>query len=210
MRAVDVAFPSTCPGCGTPGRAVCHACERTLVRGPRPHIPPGLDAVFAAFAYEGVARELIARVKYRNERAVVPWLVSAMVAELAAPPLFDTVIWVPTTGERRRRRGFDHAQLLAAGVADRIGLRAQGPLRRVGGVAQTGATRAVRIEGPSFSCTTRQDGLRVLVVDDVLTTGATLRSAAGALKANGARSVVGLVAGWRRPESATARRRVSA
>jgi predicted amidophosphoribosyltransferase len=148
-------------------------------------------------AYEGVGRELVARLKYRNARAVVAWLAQGMAA--LAGPGADVVTWVPTTAERRRRRGFDQGRLLAAAVARRLGVACRPLLRRAPGPPQTGRSRAQRLGGPALHLRRRaRVPARVVVVDDVATTGATLAAAARVLRSGGAREVHGLVAA-RRP-----------
>jgi predicted amidophosphoribosyltransferase len=156
--------------------------------------PPGIDAWSAPFAYEGAARELVARLKYRNARASVPWLAAAMVHS-AAPAAFDAsaVTWAPTTLERRRARGFDPAEILARAVARRLGARCVRLLDRQPGPPQTGLAAAARLVGPRFAAR-RACPSRVLLVDDVATTGATLAAAAGALRTAGARHVFAVTA----------------
>lgn len=187
-------LPLVCPGCGRPGAPVCWACEARLHGAEPAAPPPGLDAWWAAFAYEGVAREVVARVKYRGARAAVPWLADAMLAALPAHALeIDAVTWAPTSRERRRARGFDPAELLARAVARRLDERCMGLLDRRPGPPQTGRTGADRRHGPVHVARRRAPS-SVLVVDDVATTGATLAAAAHALRDARAQHVVGLTA----------------
>jgi predicted amidophosphoribosyltransferase len=222
VRAV---LPARCAGCGRAGEPVCPTCAAALRRPALLAAPPGLDGWVAAFVYEGVAREIVARLKYRNERAAVPWLADAMVAALAAEAsehameqvsgrtgtgaapraeasehaTIDTVTWAPASAARRRGSGFDHGELLARAVARRVGLPVAGLLRRQPGPPQTGAGRAARSRGPALVAVGSRSGSRlpgraVLLVDDVVTTGATLGAAARALRRAGAARVVALSA----------------
>jgi predicted amidophosphoribosyltransferase len=143
-----------------------------------------------------VAREVVARVKYRGARAALPWLTGAIVETLtpvSAVACVDIVTWAPTSRERRRRRGFDPAELLARAVARRLGVRCAGLLERAPGPPQTGRAGADRRRGPSYS-TRRPVPPIVLVVDDVATTGATLTAASVALRRGGARVVLAVTA----------------
>ena len=191
---LDALFPMVCPGCGRHGDPVCAGCAEQLHPAPVAPPPFGVDAWWAAFAYEGVAREVVARVKYRGARAAVPWLADAVVDACApALPAVDVVTWAPTSRDRRRRRGFDPAELLARAVARRLRVRCAGLLERGPGPPQTGLHGAERRRGPSYSVR-RAIPSSVLVVDDIATTGATLSAASTALRRGGARIVVATTA----------------
>jgi predicted amidophosphoribosyltransferase len=177
-------FATSCPVCGASGAAPCAACAAKLKKAPDLPAPAGLESCVAALSYEGVGRELVARLKYRNARAALPGLAGA-VAALVDPTTVDVVTWAPTTAVRRRQRGFDQARLLARAVARHLRCPCRGLLTRAPGPPQTGRPRRERVEGPCFHVVGRPPP-RVLLVDDIVTTGATMIAAARALHRAGA------------------------
>jgi predicted amidophosphoribosyltransferase len=195
-----VLFATTCPVCGATGAAPCAACASKLRPAPDLPTPDGLDELVAALSYTGTGRELVARLKYRNARAVLPALADAM-ASLVDAGSVDVVTWAPTSAARRRQRGFDQARLLARAVARRLHRPCRSLLARQPGPPQTGRPKWERIAGPQFTAT-RRPPPRVLVVDDVVTTGATMLAVAHALKTSGAVVVKGAAAA-RTPLKAT-------
>lgn len=104
----------------------------------------------------------------------------------------DVVTWAPTSAQRRRERGFDPAKLLAAGVAARRHLACLELLARLSGPAQTGRSAFERRDVTGFTILRPVAG-RVLLVDDVCTTGSTMAAAARALLDGGAEAVDGVV-----------------
>ncbi len=154
--------------------------------------PPGPDACASLFSFEGTGRDLVVALKYRNGRELGRLLGSAM-AELVDPAGLDAVTWAPTSPVRRAQRGYDQSRLLAGGLARALDLPCRDLLRRQAGGPQTGRTLAQRQVGPQFRARGPSPG-RVVVVDDVITTGATLAAASGALRQSGARQVLALTA----------------
>jgi len=200
VRCRAVLLPVICPVCDRPGRAPCERCAAELRRAPSLPCPPGLASCAALLDYDGAGRELVARLKYRNARSSVPFLVEGMSALVGGRPV-DVVTWAPTTRARRRRRGFDQSELLARGVARHMGRPARPLLRRPAGAPQTGRTAGERWSGVRFSVTARRlpAGARVLLVDDVVTSGATLAAGARALLVAGASEVHAVAAARARP-----------
>jgi ComF family protein len=192
-----VLLPAHCSGCGGPGPSPCLRCAHCFRRAVGlPAECTGLDACRALLLYEGPARELVARLKYRNDRRVLAWLADGMAA-LLEPPAGAVVTWVPTTDDRRRDRGFDQAKLLAKAVARRWRVPYHNLLRRQDREPQTGRSLAQRQQGVDVVAhrpRSLASGPPVVVVDDVVTTGATLRAVATVLREAGASWIGGLAA----------------
>lgn len=190
---------ATCAGCGRRGSSPCPDCHARL----RPPVaepdPPGLAGMVVLLRYDGPARPLVARIKYRGHRQALGWLAAGLadrITEAGHRPAIVT--WAPTTSAHRRARGFDHGELLARRVGRELGVPVRSLLVRRRGPAQTGRHARERLaDGPVFDLRPGPGRVAliaatgpVLVVDDVVTTGATLRSAVTALRGAGAHGVV--------------------
>ncbi|MGB0114396.1 MAG: phosphoribosyltransferase family protein [Ilumatobacteraceae bacterium] len=182
-------FQTRCAGCDTPGAVVCTTCRFALL-GPRPRT--AAHGVHAVLPFTGRARDVVLGLKYRNRRQVARHVAGLVVNGIVAngDHDVDVVTWAPTSDARRRARGFDQAELVAAHVARQLGAPCRRLLERESvGDAQTGRTRLERLRGPRFRARPGLAGRRVLVVDDVVTTGSTLRAAHAALVDQGAEHV---------------------
>lgn len=192
---LDLVLPRTCVGCDAPGRTLCRTCVVSLHR-PRRHrpepCPPGLPPVVAGTAYDGAARAALLAHKERGRLGLVRPLGAALagaVLRLDLPPR-AVLVPVPSSPAAVRERGHDHARRLAAAAARRVpGATVRPLLVPARAVAdQAGLDRAGRAANLSGALRARRvlDGVPVVVVDDVVTTGATLAEAARALRAAGA------------------------
>lgn len=152
-----------------------------------------LVRIVAAWPHHGRPADLVRELKYGRATSVITELAEAM-ADLA--PVADAVTWIPASPSRRRRRGFDQGELLARAIARRRRLPIKRLLRRTDDIAQTARPREGRLLGPEFAPVGRRLRFKptLLLVDDVCTTGSTLRAAARVLGERGAESVHGLVA----------------
>ncbi len=143
--------------------------------------------IVSALSYEGDVRRRVVDMKYGGRRSFARELARQLAdaVQADADGRFDVVTWAPTSTSRRRRRGFDQAAVIARYVARELGVPCRRLLVRETRAAQTGRSRVARLAGPRFRALDTRRPRRVLVVDDVVTTGATLRAAAHALTASG-------------------------
>lgn len=218
-RLLGTLFPGRCLGCGLRGVELCPACRSSVpwltddvcpICAAPTRLgrvcqrcraePPALDGSRAACRFEGVVRAAVHDLKYRSVRGR-----AGLLAGLAAEPLrrlpiaVDVLVPVPLASARRRQRGFNQAELIAQGIAEHLGwpvepallLRVRETPRQT---ERTASERRENVQG-AFRCPEPASvaGRRVAVVDDVMTTGATLGACAEALKAAGAARVYAIV-----------------
>ncbi len=208
-RVLDELFPPRCIGCQRRGVVLCDPCRAEL-----PYLPRGvcfrcasrrtaygvcrgcrrlsahLNWVRAPFAYAGAARTAVLNLKFRSGRYLAPLMGELLRRTLNAAD-FDLVVPVPLSPQRLRQRGFNQAALLAAelapdGLSEDVLSRFDRPSQR----ALSASRRLANVAG-TFTCQ-RPDAVRgatVLLVDDVVTTGATVSACADTLAEAGASRV---------------------
>jgi len=141
--------------------------------------------------HEGHTRELVLGLKYGKKRSNARSLADIVVEAISWDGFTcDVVTWAPTTSRHQQDRGMDHAELIARHVGVLLVLPTKRLLRRVNTVSQTGLDRDERLISPEFVARPLGRHRNVLIIDDVVTTGATFRAAIQAIVAVGALSVV--------------------
>jgi ComF family protein len=188
--------PPLCGACGRPtsaGEALCVNCAAALAQvTPFALTVLAADWTLAAAPYDGVPRAVVAALKFRGGLPLAEPM-AAKIADAAGTRLDGhTLVPVPPAPRRRRRRGFDPADEIAKVLASRTGLRISRCLSRANGPRQVGRPRRDRLASPPRIRVTRQAPPKAVLVDDVVTTGATLMACATALRAAGAREVCAL------------------
>ncbi|MBZ5593983.1 MAG: ComF family protein [Acidobacteriia bacterium] len=154
----------------------------------------GFDSAYCFGAYEGTLRELIHLFKYRRMKPLARTLSIYLMSALPRDQRFDVVVPMPLHWRRQWRRGFNQSELLASRIARSCGIPLKNAVRRIRSTeTQAGLSNAKRRENVAGAFRMRHrravQGRRVLLIDDVMTTGATASACALALKRGGAKSV---------------------
>lgn len=216
MRLLEVLtgllYPPKCPFCGrvlAGGReGICPRCVSSLPRTAAGDVKTvsGCRRCLAPLWYRDGAVEAVHRYKFlggQEHAALLGSLMAECLAERWEEPL-DAVTWAPLHVRRLRERGYDQAGLLALEVGTRLGLRVVPLLEKVRDAPPQSGLEEERDRRANVRGAYRVRegavcaGLRLVLVDDVITTGATLSECAGALMEAGAASVVGLGLAWAR------------
>lgn len=198
----DLLFPkrANCMGCGAATGCredwVCPSCRQDMAQSwVGAEMPPrGIDAVAYAYVYRGAAAGIVRRLKYSGVGQLAAFMGEDMVRahRFIEPTGADCVTCVPMHKKRRKRRGYNHAELLARDVAARLNLPYIEALERTRNTKQQARlddhARRINLKD-AFRVTGPVAGRRILLVDDVCTTGSTARACAKALKSAGAARV---------------------
>ena len=201
-------FPTACMGCRRSieeSGPVCSACRSRL---PRCLFPwsgggPALDGGISPFLYEGICKEMVLALKYRGRLSLASFLAGQMAEELLRRPEHlpaDLIVPVPLHPVRLRERTFNQAELLALAVSRELTVPCESDLLircrpTHPQMDLTKEERARNVRGAfDLRGEPRLKGLKILLVDDVLTTGSTAQACARLLKSAGARTVTAVTA----------------
>ncbi|MEK6271719.1 MAG: hypothetical protein AABM42_03625 [Actinomycetota bacterium] len=193
---LGLVVPPRCALCGREcglREQLCEGCESGLGGlAPCSTAVPGVDATWSAAPYEGIARDLVVSLKF-GARLPLARRAAAVIAERAPTGLLEGVIVpVPAAPGRRRWRGFDAAERIAAALSVETGLPLGLCLRRSQGRRQVGRPRSERLGAPPQVRLAGPPPAAAVLVDDVVTTGATIGACARALRSGGSDRIVSL------------------
>jgi ComF family protein len=210
MALLDLLVPPACSGCGTYGESLCTRCRSSFVPAgapadrfvaPDPAIVVGdeLAVAVAAFAYRDTLRRVLARLKYGGAGRLAGPLAAAtapLLADFVALQRPGALVPVPVHAERLRQRGYNQAALLARHLGAAWGIPVADILVRVRPTTQQHRlNRAERLRNLADAFALRRDARappRAVLVDDILTTSATLEACARLLRRSGSAAVSGV------------------
>ena len=214
---VSIIAPHQCVGCGIDGGLLCEWCfyehepeiaERCIECNALSSDARTCNAckqrrglprnVWSVSPYEGVVKELLLKLKYSNASAAAAELAGYMDGALPHLSSDTIVVHIPTSSKRIRVRGYDQSRLIARHLADRRGLQIASLLDRTTHSQQVGASRPDRVKqlDDAFEVLPRADvpqSTRVLLVDDIYTTGGTLGAATATLRKAGYKNIYAAV-----------------
>jgi ComF family protein len=217
--ALDLLFPQRCLGCRVEGELLCHTCQKSLPRIVPPICPKcgrpqasglpcpvcvtwqtSIDGIRSPLKFEGIIREAIHQLKYKNLRSIAGPLALLLRDYLVQYPLpVQVLVPVPLHSKRLRQRGYNQSVLLARELSKLLFIPVVDDcLTRSKFASPQAQTKSVHerhdnVRG-AFSCLSpKLANTQVLLIDDVSTSGATLDACAAALKQAGATSIWGLV-----------------
>lgn len=195
-KFISMFYPARCPLCGrlaAPGAELCENCSENL---PRARLRTN-GFFIAPFYYEGPVKAAIIRLKFRGDRSPAPFFARAAAQKLrdSGERRFDFVTAVPLSRREMKKRGYNQSEIVARLLARELSLPYRAALKKIRDIPPqrtlSAAQRRENILG-AFAAEGDAAGRRILVVDDITTTGSTLAECVRVLKAAGAGSAEGL------------------
>lgn len=199
--------PPLCVGCNREGIELCAACAGKI-EAPLPRctyckkhngklvcneckLTTGVDEIYVAGLYTGILRDVVGGIKFHHQKYMLAPAAKLLVERINFKVKdFDVVVPVPTSPSRIRQRGFDHAKELAKCMSKLLNIESSSILYRLNSDRQVGQNREKRLTQAKKQFNFSQHAPEsVLLVDDVITTGATIAACASLLRAAGAKEV---------------------
>ena len=196
-HTIAIVLPAKCVGCGSRGSYFCDACvEATPRANPTTlsHDGYAFDSATSVFNYEGAARKAVHHLKFRHLRALAEPMGLLVANAIPSDSVLDAIVPVPLHRSRLRERGYNQSELLAKHIGRLRSLPilptllARTTQRGTQVEARGAAARQANVRN-AFDASPAADGLRIALVDDVMTTGSTLDAAARTLIRAGAHEV---------------------
>lgn len=196
----DLVFPPTCGHCGRVDARFCVVCRDELKRHPvnsSQHSADHISSLRATGKQAGILASAVKAFKYEGATDLQHLLAQRLVTTLNEQSrIFDAAVSVPLHADRQRERGYNQAALLGEPLARALGIRFEpGLLSRIRNTSQqarlSSNERRQNVVG-AFAADPAAEGLSILLIDDVVTTGATLSECAAALRAQNAEAVCGI------------------
>jgi ComF family protein len=208
MRILDLLLPPACAGCGRSGSLLCDGCRHAMRAPSDPEdrfvvaeggtvIGDAFVAAIAGFAFEGSTRRALSALKYSGATRLAPILAEALdptLGRLLAVTGPADLVPIPLHAERRASRGYNQAELIASWMARRHGLAVVHALKRIRPTTkQHRLNRVARLQNLRGAFRARgRAPPTVILVDDIITTTATLEACATVLRQAGASDVFGI------------------
>lgn len=207
-RLLDLLYPPRCVFCRrllySGEDPVCRFCKDSLPYtgdSARRNSPKHTDGCYAPLYYEGTVRESLHRFKFSQRTGYADIYAGFMVKCIDENEIFcDIISWAPVSRKRKRSRGYDQSELIARAVASRTGLPCERTLDKIRDTSPQSLTknarqRAENVKGAYRCCASELvQGKKILLIDDIVTSGSTLSECAKMLKEAGASDVIALTA----------------
>ena len=211
-KVVNLISPYECLICSNEGQVVCQQCWQSNVplrtpacfwcnsiskdgrTCPKCKRKTHLDGAVIPYRLNGIVEQCIYELKYYHNKEMAKFLANNIYNYLDNMK-FDYISYVPATGKNQRRRGYNQSKLLAKAISELINIPLHNSLSRISHTDQIGLNRLERLASviDNFIPNKRYYNKNVMIVDDVLTTGATLNECAKILKQAGAKRVWAVV-----------------
>ncbi len=206
-RLLNIIAPDECLVCGKEGLCLCPKCALSTLVAKKPacvvcnrlnntgktcsgcYNKTKLSGASISYRFEGQTKELIYAMKYLGKRSVARYLAGQLPAIKNSADMI--LSYVPSDGKTRRQRGYDQAELLARSYAKLNGLQFATVLTRACHTKQVGLSRARRLQNiqGNFVCYKDVAGKSIVLIDDVITTAATVSECSKTLKESGAKRI---------------------